>query len=380
MGLRFGWFIPTAGDTTAFGDPARSVPPSLELFERVGKAAEAAGFEYALVPVQTACWEAYISCAMVAARTERLALLVAARPGFVAPTVMAKMLSTFDQLTKGRLRVNLIAGGGAAEMAADGLFADHDARYEMMDETVEVMKRVWTEPGPVDFAGKHFRVEGARVLPRPFQHPHPPFYLGGNSDAAKEVCAKHADVQLFWGDTPDNIARRVAEIRDRAARYDRAGRIAFGMRLQVIVREDEAEAWAFADQLIAGASAGHRRMIAEMWEQSESNRRMQELATAPDLRLGDHLWTGITLVRPGAGVAVVGNPKQVAETLREFVDVGCTEFCLSGYPHDEEASRFGRLVMPLLTGSGASPAVRGPAAGAGGSPLPCPDGPVGGPG
>jgi alkanesulfonate monooxygenase len=86
-----------------------------------------------------------------------------------------------------------------------------------------------------------------------------------------------------------------------------------------------------------------------MWTQSEANSRMKELLEAPDHRLGPHLWSGISALRPGAGVAVVGDPKQVAGTLREFVDVGCREFCLSGYPHDEEAARFGRQVMPLLS-------------------------------
>src|SRR5690606_20908783 len=112
---------------------------SLELFTRVATAAERAGFEYALVPVQTLCWEAWVSCAMVSARTERIKMLVAARPGLIAPTVMAKMISTFDQLSGGRLSINLIAGGGYDEMAADGDFHTHDERYEMMDETVTIM-------------------------------------------------------------------------------------------------------------------------------------------------------------------------------------------------------------------------------------------------
>ncbi len=171
--LHFGWFIPTMGDTTAFGDPNARTAPSLELFERVAKAAEAAGFEYALVPVQTECYEAWIACAMVAARTERLTLLVAARPGVIAPTVTAKMISTFDQLSGGRVAINLIAGGSPTELAGDGLFHDHDARYRLMDETVEIMKRVWTEEGPVTHRGDHFAVEGAVVKPRPLQKPHP---------------------------------------------------------------------------------------------------------------------------------------------------------------------------------------------------------------
>lgn len=345
--LRFGWFIPTAGDTTALANMTE-MPPSMELFERVGRAAEQAGFEYALVPVQTACWEAWISCAMIAARTERLTMLVAARPGLIAPTVAAKMISTFDQLTGGRVAINLIAGGSARELAADGLFDGHDARYEIMDETVALMKRVWTEDTPVDHEGKHFHVEGAVVRPKPLQQPYPRFYLGGISDAAVDVCAKHADVYLYWGDTPDNIAARIAEARAKAAEYGRADQLNFGMRLQVIVRDTEDEAWDAAKALIAGASEFHRRAISEMWEQSESNSRMKELTEAPDYRLAPHLWSGISTLRPGAGVAVVGNPRQVADTLQEFVDIGCTEFCLSGYPHDVEAERFGRLVMPLM--------------------------------
>ena len=345
--LRFGWFIPTAGDSMSLARGAE-IPPSLEMFERVARAAEAAGFEYALVPVQTHCYEAWVTCAMVAARTERLTMLVAARPGLIAPTVTAKMISTFDQLSGGRVAVNLIAGGDAAELAADGLLHGHDERYDLMDETVSVMKRVWTEPHPVTHHGRWVHVDDAVVRPRPLQRPYPRFYLGGISDAAVEVCAKHADVYLFWGDTPENIAARIARARERAATYGRADQLAFGMRLQVIVRDTEEEAWEAADALIAGASEAQHDRIRQMWTQSEANSRMKELVEAPGHRLGPHLWSGISTLRPGAGVAVVGDPEQVAGTLMEFVDVGCTEFCLSGYPHDVEAERFGRLVMPLL--------------------------------
>jgi len=354
--IRFGWFIPTAGDTTAIGDPSAEIPASMEMFERVALAAEDAGFEYALVPVQTACFEAWVSCAMIVARTRRLKMLVAARPGFMAPTLTAKMISTFDQLSKGRIYINLIAGGGAAEMAADGCFLDHDARFEVMDETVALMKRVWTEAGPVTHAGKHFRVDGAIVRPRPYQAPHPPFFLGGMSDAAKEVSAKHSDVHLFWGDTPERIAVDLADIRERAARHGRADKIGFGMRLQVIIREREEDAWAAAARLIASASDNHKRMIEELWEQSECNSRMKQLGKAEGYMLAPNLWSGITTVRPGAGVAVVGNPEQVARTLQKFVDIGCTDFCLSGYPHDQEAERFGRLVMPYFRSQKASAA------------------------
>lgn len=344
--LRFGWFIPTAGDTTAYGVPEASIPPSLEFFTRVARSAEAAGFEYALVPVQTMCYEAWVTCAMLAARTERLKMLVAIRAGFIEPTVLAKMFTTFDQLSEGRVCINLIAGGGAAELAADGCFADHDERYEIMDETVTLMKRCWTEKKGIDHKGKHFHVEGARVEPRPYQDPHPPFFLGGLSDAAKEVSAKHAAVHLFWGDTPDNIAVQMEDVRRRAAKYGREDEIQFGMRLQVIVREREEDAWAFANQLIANAGEKLKGQTRDLWEQSQANTRMKELGKLDGFMLAPHLWTGVTTVRPGAGVVVVGNPDQVTETLEQFVEIGCTDFCLSGYPHDEEATRFGEMVMP----------------------------------
>jgi hypothetical protein len=186
----------------------------------IAKAAERAGFEYALVPVQTMCYEAWITCAMISAQTERMKMLVAIRAGFIAPTVMAKMFTTFDQLSKGRIYANLIAGGGAAELAADGCYYAHDDRYAVMDETVTLMKRCWTEPKKFDHEGRFFKAEGVRVFPRPYQQPHPPFYLGGMSEAAKEISAKHAHVHLFWGDTPERIAGEIADLRNGPRRTD----------------------------------------------------------------------------------------------------------------------------------------------------------------
>lgn len=357
-GLRFGWFIPTAGDTDRLADPTQTAP-SLELFQRVATAAENAGFEYVLVPVQTACWEAYISCAFVAARTERISMLLAARAGFIAPTVMAKMISTFDQLSGGRVKVNLITGGSAAEMAADGLFEDHDDRYELLDEAVTIMKRAWTESGRFDHSGPGYRIEGGMVLPKPLQRPHPPIYLGGASAAARKVSIHHADVHLFWGDHPDRIAEQIGEIEAERHAAGRKRPLAYGMRLQVICRDSEAEAWEAAYELVEGGTDAQRRKIRTLWDQSTAGGRQQQLADADDLHVEGHphLWAGIARLRPGAGTAVVGNPEQVAATLEEYVAAGCRGFCLSGYPHDSEAERFGRLVMPHFAGRTAVPAI-----------------------
>jgi alkanesulfonate monooxygenase len=119
------------------------------------------------------------------------------------------------------------------------------------------------------------------------------------------------------------------------------------MRLQVVCRPTEKEAWEFAHELVSHATEAQKAFVKERFATSEANRRVRELAAIGET-IEPHLWTGITQVRPGAGIAVVGDPEQCAETLQNFIDLGCHSFCLSGYLHDEEARRFGKWVMPIL--------------------------------
>ena len=344
--LEFGWFLPTSGDTTCYGDPTRFIEPSADLFDRVILAAEAAGFEYFLVPVATTCWEAWISSAMAVAKTKRIKALVAARPGYVSPVQLAKMGATFDRLSGGRLAVNLIAGQSDTEAISEGITFAKEDRYALMDEDVSIMKALWTSRGPVDFDGRFHTLKGARVSPRPLTVPR--FYLGGGSMEAWEVSAKHADIHLFWGDRPDRIAANMVTIRAMAGRHGRADTIGFGMRLQILCRETEAEAWDAAQELVRDVTEAQTRYIRTHYASSAANRRVQQLAREHGDLIGPHLWTGITRVRPGAGIVVVGNPVQCADTLQQFIDLGCSSFCLSGYLHDQEAARFARWVRPLL--------------------------------
>ena len=346
--LEFGWFMPTWGDTTCYGDKDAFIQPSADLFDRVIVAAEAAGFEYFLVPVASTCWEAWIASAMAVAKTKRIKALVAARPGYVSPVQLAKMGATFDQLSGGRLSVNLIAGQSQIETESDGITLAKEDRYALMEEDVSIMKALWTARGPLDFNGRFHTLKGARITPLPLQQPYPRFYLGGGSEDAWEISAKHSDIHLFWGDTPERIAANMATIRGMAARHGRAETIGFGMRLQILCRETEAEAWDAAHELVRGVTDAQTHYIRTHYASSAANRRVQQLAREHGELIGPHLWTGVTRVRPGAGIVVVGNPAQCAATLQEFIDLGCVSFCLSGYLHDEEATRFARWVRPLL--------------------------------
>ena len=159
--LEFGWYLPTHGDTTAYGLPEAEVPGSAELCERVVQAAEAAGFEYLLIPVGSMCWEAWISGAFMAARSSKIKPLIAARPGYINPVLMAKMISTFDQMSGGRICINLIAGQNESEVEAEGVRYAKEERYALMEEEVSILKALWTARGPVHFDGKFHTISGA---------------------------------------------------------------------------------------------------------------------------------------------------------------------------------------------------------------------------
>ncbi len=346
--LEFGWYLPTNGDTTSYAAGPNIVPAGTPMFDRVVAAAEAAGFDYMLVPVALACWEAWVTTAFMAGRSSSIRMLVAARPGYINPVMLAKMVTTFDQLTGGRVAVNLIAGQSEAENLADGIRWGKEDRYALMEEEVSIMKALWAAEAPLDFDGRFHTLRGARVLPPPFQRPHPRFYLGGGSRQAWEISAAHADVHLFWGDRPETVAQQIGEIRALARAAGREAALGFGMRLQIICRQTEAEAWDAAEQLVHGVGEERHDAVRANTANSVANQRVQALLAETGGLIAPNLWAGLARVRQGAGVAVVGSPAQCAAVLQRFIDIGCHSFCLSGYLHDEEAERFGRLVRPIL--------------------------------
>jgi alkanesulfonate monooxygenase len=207
-----------------------------------------------------------------------------------------------------------------------------------------------------DFDGEHLQVKGAKLLYPPLNKPYPQVFFGGSSDEAHELAAQQLDTYLTWGEPLAAVAAKVADIRQRAARYGRT--LTFGIRLHVIVRETEAQAWAAAGELVShlddATVAAAQQKFAQM--DSVGQRRMAELNKGrfnrenirEGLEIAPNLWAGVGLVRGGAGTALVGNPEQVAERIKEYAALGLEYFVLSGYPHLEEAHRFAELVFPLL--------------------------------
>ncbi|GAA1969000.1 LLM class flavin-dependent oxidoreductase [Nocardioides panacihumi] len=357
--MKFHWFLPTnGGDGRAVvggGHGATVVgggrPASVPYLGQIARSAEQLGFEAALTPTGAWCEDAWITTAMISSLSERLKFLVAFRPGAVSPYLAAQMAASFQNLSGGRLLLNVVTGGEDAEQRMFGDFLDKDARYERCGEFLHIVRSLWAGDR-VTFRGEHLAVEDAvlQLIPDPL----PEIYFGGSSPAAIEVAAKHADVYLTWGEPPAAVAEKIGRVRARAAAHGRE--IRFGIRLHTIARDTSAEAWAEAERLLSQFSEEQIRLVQDNLRrsQSEGQRRMLELngGTLDGLEIHPHLWAGIGLVRGGAGTAMVGSHAEIADLIEQYAAIGIEEFVLSGYPHLEEAYRFGEGVLPELVRRG----------------------------
>lgn len=345
------WFLPTSGDTRYLGKSDFGRTATNAYMRQIALTAEQLGYDGLLIPTGSSCLDPWVTASSLVGVTQRIKLLVALRTSLSGPTASARQAATLDEALQGRLLLNVVPGGDATELAADGVFLPHDARYDAADEFLTVWRRL-IQGEKVDFKGKHIEVQGAQNFFPPVSKPYPPLYFGGSSPAAHALAAKHVDAYLTWGEPPAEVGKKIADVRARAAKHGRTVR--FGVRLHAIVRETSAEAWAAADKLIskltdddiAAAQSNYARM------DSEGQRRMAALhgGRRDKLVVGPNLWAGVGLVRGGAGTALVGNPHEVAARLQEYVDLGVDSFVLSGYPHLEEAITFAELVFPLLPG------------------------------
>lgn len=347
------WFLPTSGDTRYLGTSNFGRAPANAYLRQIAEVTDRLGYDGLLIPTGASCLDPWVVAASLVTVTKRIKPLVALRTSLGGPTASARAAAALDEALGGRLLLNVVPGGDPTELAADGVFLPHDERYQAADEFLAVWKRLLAGE-TVDFAGKYVRVEGARNFHDGIQKPWPPLYFGGSSPAAHELAAKHVSTYLTWGEPVADVAAKIADVRARAAARGRT--IRFGVRLHVIVRETEAEAWAAADRLIsrltdediARAQANHTRM------DSVGQARMTALhgARRDRLVIGPNLWAGVGLVRGGAGTSLVGAPEQVVARLNEYAALGVDTFILSGYPHLEEAIRFAELAFPLIDGKG----------------------------
>jgi alkanesulfonate monooxygenase len=349
---KFDWFIPIDGDGAHIGTFRAEREPTFAYLRSVVEAAENAGYHSLLIPTRfvnglfeesAPLAETWTMVTALAAVTSRIRFMVAVRPGFVAPGLFAQMAATLDQVSGGRIDVNIVPGGIQGDFERLGVTIDHDTRYQQAEEFIAALRALWANPEPVTFAGDTIRLNNAIVSPSPSGSPL--FYVGGASPRALEFAAMSADIYLAWIQPRDDIAALLDRVRSAYAATNR--RPNFGLRTHIVVRPTEAGAWAAAEDLVSQAD---ERVIAQrqaafagtpmVGQQAQLREQLRERAP--------RLWNGISKVRVNLGTAIVGDPEQVADELLAYWRLGIDEFILSGYPHREEATRVADEVLPGL--------------------------------
>ncbi|MBX4867698.1 MULTISPECIES: FMNH2-dependent alkanesulfonate monooxygenase [Rhizobium] len=348
--INFLWFIPTSGDGTYLGSSDLNRAPEIGYLTQIAQAVDRLGYSGVLLPTGVACEESFVTAAALAAKTEKLQFLVAIRPGTASPAYYARLATTLDRISNGRLLLNIVVGGSPAELAGDGIHLEHDERYAHAEEFFTVFEEL-LDKGTASFDGKYIKATNARLGFPSVQNPRPPLYFGGSSDAGIDFSVGRVDKYLTWGEPPAQVAEKVAKVRQAAA--ERGREVTFGIRLHFIVRETDEEAWEAAERLIRHLDDDTIREAQERFvheSDSVGQKRMAALhgGRRDKLEVSPNLWAGIGLVRAGAGTALVGSPKTVAARLREYQELGIDTVIGSGYPHLEEAYRVAELLFPEL--------------------------------
>lgn len=350
------WYIPNTVEPGHRGDDTRDGWGTLDYSTELARAAEDHGWGGALLGTGWGRPDTFTVAASLAARTTAFKPLIAIRPGYWHPANFASASATLDQLSRGRVLVNIVSGLDNAASYGDGEF-DPSRRYERTLEFLQLVRRLWSAD-EVTFHGEHYRVDGASLRPRPWgaeRGRHPRLYFGGASTAAEEVAAREADVQLFWGEPLDGVAERIDRLRALSATVERSHQpLEFGLRVTTLVRNTAEEAWREAEERVARmAQHGGHEAGAFLRRTAVGQRRLLDLADRGEV-LDSCLYTAPG--RYGGGGAgttwLVGSAQDVADALRKYRELGVTHFVLSDTPYKEEIARVGDALLPLLRESG----------------------------
>jgi FMNH2-dependent dimethyl sulfone monooxygenase len=275
--------------------------------------------------------DAWSTAAAVAAVTSKLELMVAVRPTFHNPALLAKQAANIDHISNGRLSLNVVSSWWKDEAEKYGVhFEQHDDRYARTAEWLTVIDNVWKQDN-YSFSGKYYQVKDNVLQPKPMSKPRPKIYAGGESEAAKELIATQCDAYVMHGDTPEAIGRR---IQDLSERRDRKGLppMEFGVAAYTIIRNTEDEVKKEIDRItnVQPGTAGYNN-----YQQWLSGTQLENKPSLLDYSVSNRgLRSGLT-----------GTPSQVRDQIREFEKVGVNLFLLQCSPQLEEMERFSEAII-----------------------------------
>lgn len=348
MSLNMFWFLPTHGDGHYLGTEEGSRPVDHGYLQQIAQAADRLGYTGVLIPTGRSCEDAWLVAASMIPVTQRLKFLVALRPSVTSPTVAARQAATLDRLSNGRALFNLVTGSDPQELAGDGVFLDHSERYEASAEFTQVWRRLLLGKPSISTVNI-FMCGEPNCSSRRFNSRILRFTLA-DRQTSPGLAAEQVDLYLTWGEPPELVKEKIEQVRAKAAAHGR--KIRFGIRLHVIVRETNDEAWQAAERLISHLDDETIAKAQAAFARTDSvgQQRMAALHNGKrdNLEISPNLWAGVGLVRGGAGTALVGDGPTVAARINEYAALGIDSFVLSGYPHLEEAYRVGELLFPHL--------------------------------
>lgn len=275
--------------------------------------------------------DAWSTAAALAAVTSRLELMVAVRPTFHLPALLAKQAANIDHISGGRVSINVVSSWWADEAKKYGVeFEQHDDRYARTGEWLEVVDGVWKQDN-FSFTGKHYRVQENILQPKPVSRPRPTVYAGGESEAAKELIAAKCDAYLMHGDSPARVGEKIADMRRRRARHSLPP-MRFGVAGYSIVRDTPEEA------------AAERRRITDVQQNAAGYQNYQQWLAGTQLERRVSL-EDYSVSNRGLASGLVGTPEQVTDRVAEFESVGVDLLLLQSSPQHEEMERFAEDVI-----------------------------------
>ena len=349
--MRFGYWLPVFGGWLRNVDD-EGMEASWSYVRKLAQRSEEIGFDLTLIAelnlndikgVDAPSLDAWSTAAALAAVTDRLELMVAVRPTFHSPALLAKQAANIDHISGGRLSLNVVSAWWATEARKYGVqFDQHDERYARTAEWLDVVSGVWSEP-VFSYSGRYYNVEEAVLEPKPLRQPRPTIYAGGESPAAKSLIAATCDAWLTHGDPPELIAPKLTDMR---ARRDALGLepMPFGVAGYVIVRDSEL------------AAERERARITDVKQSAKGFANYQDWIGNTQLEQRVSL-EDYSVSNRGLRSGLVGTPEQVAERIIEFERAGADLLLLQFSPQLEEMERFAEDVIPLVREAGVIAAV-----------------------
>jgi FMNH2-dependent dimethyl sulfone monooxygenase len=308
--------------------------------KRLAQRSEQLGFDVTLVAElnlndikgpEAPSLDAFSTAAALAAITETIELMVAVRPTFHLPALLAKQAANIDHISNGRLTLNVVSSWWADEARKYGvMFEQHDDRYARTSEWLDVLDGVWKQNN-FSYQGKYYRVDDNILAPKPVSKPRPLLYAGGESPAAKELIAEKCDAYLMHGDPPERVAEKIADLKSRRARHNLPP-LKFGVAGYAIIRDTEREA---QDEL---------RRITDVHQSAAGYANYQQWLAGTQLEQKVSL-EDYSVSNRGLRSGLVGTPEQVSERLAQFESVGVDLVLLQFSPQQEEMDRFASTII-----------------------------------